>query len=333
MRGVALLEQAFERLIVAALFRQHFPEVGPGAGGRAERDGIPEVSLRGAQLASEVVRVAAVVDDGRVAGLQEEGLVVMPFRRGVLAAAIREDAEAVVRAPAARVAAHRGLEQAFGDVVLLRFDIEEPEPLAGADVASVAFEPELECLFGQGAIAEFFMDRGDLEEGLRRFGVIGERLDVEVDREVEVALAPGVVAAREALGSRLDRKLGGMHDRRLAGVELPSRGLVAAGFDCARGQVRLAGAAGQQREAQGAGASGSSFGNSPDQGHRCILRQFVTFSPRNRNTSAMRTTAGPIATTKKDGNRQNTSGKINLVPIFAASSSARCMRLSRNSSA
>ncbi len=46
----------------------------------------------------------------------------------------------------------------------------------------------------------------------------------------------------------------------------------------------------------------------------------------------IRRTAGPIATTKNEGNRQSTSGKISLVPIFAASSSAFCMRLSRNSS-
>ena len=43
-------------------------------------------------------------------------------------------------------------------------------------------------------------------------------------------------------------------------------------------------------------------------------------------------TAGPTATRKNDGHRQNTIGKIIFVPIFAAASSARCMRLSRNSS-
>ena len=235
-------------------------------------------------------------------------------------AAICGDTESVMRLPAIRIEASACSNMAAASssrstggkaVRAARGRLDCPERVQGR--ARTLFPPGPDCRAARGSRRSSGMGR---QPSRRRptTGHTGTPQD---------QACPGARLHRRARRLRRPRQLEiRLHARRrLPRVELAGGLLVPARGVRHHGR-RLPGAAGEHDK-----------WNHDQQSDGVHFLQVPILSPRKRNTSTMRTTAGPIATTKKDGNRQKTSGNTSLVPIFAASSSARCMRLSRNSSA
>ena len=255
----------------------------------------------------------------------------MGDRGGEVAAPVRGDSQPVVRLPPLRIELDRALEEARAPHRRAAIQVQQTEALAGGSVVRIAFQRQLEGLLGQRAIPELLVDGADLQEWSGGGRVVGDRLHVQVHREIEVAIAPGLVSAQDALGC------GSSPDTRSHARPTTARHRAPWPPVCRRlrrsmrpwsigRRSRTESALRPSRRCSRA-AKRETVRSAMNSAH------FATLSPRNSNTPAMRMTAGPTATMKNEGNRQNTSGNTSLVPILAASSSARCMRLSRNSSA
>src|SRR6185437_16447425 len=162
---------------------------------------------------------------------------------------------------------------------------------------------QIEITFG-------LVDGADLAQCVYVSGLERQGLHVQVQRQVSVAGMPGFVATADRL---VEVACQARRRTRIVGV--------LGGLRVAR-RVRLwrrAGAANNSNRDQARERNPTvSIGDSHD--YECAKAWMS------------RMTAGPIATRKKLGKKQKIRGKIIFVPSVAAISSARCIRLSRNSS-
>jgi hypothetical protein len=142
------------------------------------------------------------------------------------------------------------LEQLSRVVVALVLQVEQAKPLMRAGVLGRQAQRVFEGLLGKRAIAAPLVDGADLEVGHGILRVEGQRLDIQVDREVEAAFAPGLVASHDALRRRGHGKLRRVDHGRLTVIQLAG-GLAARIFEVRIGvEGGLTGATGEDRRAR-----------------------------------------------------------------------------------